>query len=630
MKKINNNYKVLRALFFDIVVMSLAFFLTWLMEMNTIDQIVKADNWQVAIYWLIAIVVPLLTNALMGGYKVVWKYAGTIEVIKIVISYIISFVVLFVIQVICSVNDAIEKVTISFVFNYCALALGLVLLERFMPRYILLAKKALLGDKYTESKNIIIYGGGYTGSALIKRFLNNPQDGYNPVAIIDDNAELKGNYVQGVKIVGGRERLEETIKKYNAQTVAIAITEINREEMRSLYNYISQFKVSIKTCTNIANAQNVLSQDAIGLKEIKIDDLLRRKPHQVDAELLDSFIRDKVIMVTGGAGSIGSEICRQVLRLGCKHLVIFDHNENGMFELNEEFKKEFERSRYSLVMGTVRDRVKIDCVMKAYKPEIVLHAAAYKHVPMMELAPEEAIKNNVFGTKNVIEECEENGVKKFILISTDKAVNPANIMGASKRIAELILEDRAKNFKTVLAAVRFGNVLGSSGSVIPTFLKQINAGKPVTVTSEKMKRYFMTIPEAVTLVLQAGAFAKGGEVFVLDMGEPVYIIDLARDLIRLSGLEPDKDIPIVITGLRPGEKMFEELRFGDEDVDKTSNPGIFVNKLQDVNHQQLEDSLKILQDTAMFSDVDGLEQEIFKLVPSVYRERQENKNKQIN
>ncbi len=630
MKKINNNYKVLRALFFDIVVMSLAFFLTWLMEMNTIDQIVKADNWQVAVYWLIAIVVPLLTNALMGGYKVVWKYAGTIEVIKIVISYIISFVVLFVIQVICSVNDAIEKVTISFVFNYCALALGLVLLERFMPRYILLAKKALLGDKYTESKNIIIYGGGYTGSALIKRFLNNPQDGYNPVAIIDDNAELKGNYVQGVKIVGGRERLEETIKKYNAQTVAIAITEINREEMRSLYNYISQFKVSIKTCTNIANAQNVLSQDAIGLKEIKIDDLLRRKPHQVDAELLDSFIRDKVIMVTGGAGSIGSEICRQVLRLGCKHLVIFDHNENGMFELNEEFKKEFERSRYSLVMGTVRDRVKIDCVMKAYKPEIVLHAAAYKHVPMMELAPEEAIKNNVFGTKNVIEECEENGVKKFILISTDKAVNPANIMGASKRIAELILEDRAKNFKTVLAAVRFGNVLGSSGSVIPTFLKQINAGKPVTVTSEKMKRYFMTIPEAVTLVLQAGAFAKGGEVFVLDMGEPVYIIDLARDLIRLSGLEPDKDIPIVITGLRPGEKMFEELRFGDEDVDKTSNPGIFVNKLQDVNHQQLEDSLKILQDTAMFSDVDGLEQEIFKLVPSVYRERQENKNKQIN
>ncbi len=630
MKKLSGSYKIFTTILLDIAMMSVAFFLTWLMEISYIGEMVKPNSLHVFLYWLIAVSVPIIITALMKGYKVVWKYAGTIEVVKIVIVYLVSFVILLIIQIISSFNDVIEKITVSFVFSYCAMALGLVLLERFMPRYILLARKAFLGDRYRENKNVIVYGAGYTGSALVRRFVNNPQDGYNPVAIIDDNAELKGSYVQGVKVVGGRERLEETIKKYKASTVAIAITEINREQMRALYNYISQFKVDIKLCDNISNAQNVLSHDAIGLKEIKIEDLLRRQPHQVDAELLDNFIRDKVVMVTGGAGSIGSEICRQALQLGCKHLVIFDHNENGMFELNEEFKKSFERNRYSLVMGTVRDKVKLQCVMDAYKPEIVLHAAAYKHVPMMELAPEEAVKNNVFGTKNVIEQCEKSGVKKFILISTDKAVNPANIMGATKRIAELILEDRAKSYNTVLAAVRFGNVLGSSGSVIPTFLKQINAGLPVTVTSEKMKRYFMTIPEAVTLVLQAGAFAKGGEVFVLDMGEPVYIIDLAKDLIRLSGLEPYKDIPIVITGLRPGEKMFEELRFGNEDVDKTSNPGIFVNKLADVDHTQLDEALLNLFEAATHSDVEGVEREIFKLVPSVYRERQENANKQVN
>ncbi len=621
MKKPTTGYKKLRTLFFDLAVESLAFFLTWLMAGNDIKAVQPGDM-QVFIYWAIAALVPILLFIAIRGYKVVWKYAGSVEVIRIAIVYGAAFVILIIVQIVAwKAGQTMQGVSILFVFSYCAMSMIFVLMERFFPRLIDTARRLVLGDRYTVAKNVIIYGGGYTGAALIRRFMSNPQDGYNPVAIIDDNAELKGNIVQGVKIVGGREILEETIKKYNASIVAIAITEINREEMRSLYNYVSQFKVQVKICTNIAEAENILSHDAIGLKEINIDDLLRRKPHQLDKALIDGFIKDKVVMVTGGAGSIGSEICRQVLRFGCKHLVIFDHNENGMFVLNEEFIKEFDRDRYSLVMGTVRDRNKLQCVMDRFRPEIVLHAAAYKHVPMMELAPEEAVKNNVFGTRNVIEQCEKSGVKKFILISTDKAVNPANIMGATKRIAELVLEDRAKSFNTVLAAVRFGNVLGSSGSVIPTFLAQINAGRPVTVTSEKMKRYFMTIPEAVTLVLQAGALANGGEVFVLDMGEPVYIIDLAKDLIRLSGLEPDKDIPIIITGLRPGEKLFEELRFGDEDVDKTSHPGIFVTKLTDVNHEELENTLFDLARAAEKSDIDGVESNIFKLVPSIYRNK---------
>ncbi len=619
MKQPKIGYKTLRTLFFDLAVESLAFFLTWLMAGNEIAA-VNAKSIHIFIYWAIAVAVPILLFVAVRGYKVVWKYAGSVEVIRIAFVYAMSFIVVLVVQIIAkALNPNLEDVSILFVFSYCSMAMIFVLAERFFPRLIEVSKRAILGDKYTEAKNVIIYGGGYTGAALIRRFLNNPQDGYNPVAIIDDNAELKGSLVQGIKIVGGRERLEETINKYSATIVAIAITEINREEMRNLYKYISQFKVQVKTCTNIKEAESVLSHDAIGLKEINIDDLLRRKPHQLNKELLDGFIKGKVVMVTGGAGSIGSEICRQVLRFGCKHLVIFDHNENGMFLINEEFVKEFDRDSYSLVMGTVRDRNKLQCVMDRFKPDIVLHAAAYKHVPMMELAPEEAVKNNVFGTRNVIEQCEKSGVKKFILISTDKAVNPANIMGATKRIAELVLEDKAKTYNTVLAAVRFGNVLGSSGSVIPTFLSQINAGKPVTVTSEKMKRYFMTIPEAVTLVLQAGALANGGEVFVLDMGEPVYIIDLAKDLIRLSGLEPYKDIPIIITGLRPGEKLFEELRFGDEDVDHTSHPGIFVTKLVDVDHDNLEKTLVDLAECAQRSDLAGVEENIFKLVPSIYR-----------
>ncbi len=620
MKKPSIGYKTLRTVFFDLALESLAFFLTWLMAGNEVAA-VNARSIHIFIYWAIAAIVPILLFVAVRGYRVVWKYAGTVEVVRIAFVFGLSFIVLLVVQIITKLlNSNFLDVSIIFVFSYCSMALLFVLIGRFFPRLIDTARRAVLGERYTESKNVIIYGGGYTGAALIRRFLNNPKDGYNPVAIIDDNAELKGNLVQGIKIVGGREKLEEAINKYSASIVAIAITEINREEMRSIYNFVSQFRVQVKMCTNITEAESVLSHDAIGLKEINIDDLLRRKPHQLNRELLDSFIKDKVVMVTGGAGSIGSEICRQVLRFGCKHLVIFDHNENGMFLINEEFVKEFDRDRYSLVMGTVRDRNKLQCVMDRFKPDIVLHAAAYKHVPMMELAPEEAVKNNVFGTRNVIEQCEKSGVKKFILISTDKAVNPANIMGATKRIAELVLEDKAKSYNTVLAAVRFGNVLGSSGSVIPTFLAQINAGKPVTVTSEKMKRYFMTIPEAVTLVLQAGALANGGEVFVLDMGEPVYIIDLAKDLIRLSGLEPYKDIPIVISGLRPGEKLFEELRFGDEDVDQTSHPGIFVTKLVDVDHDQLEKTLIDLAECAQKSDVAGVEENIFKLVPSIYRQ----------
>ena len=326
-------------------------------------------------------------------------------------------------------------------------------------------------------------------------------------------------------------------------------------------------------------------------------------------------------MVTGGAGSIGSELCRQALNFGCKHLVIFDQHENGMFNIDQEFVKKYDPSRYSLIMGTVREADKLAAVLEKFKPETLFHAAAYKHVPMMEIAPTEAVKNNVFGTKNVIEQCQKAGVKRFVLVSTDKAVNPANVMGASKRLAEMLVQTRASQGKMQMAAVRFGNVLGSSGSVIPTFLKQIRDGGPVTVTDRNIKRYFMTIPEAVRLVLQTGALASSGEVFVLDMGDPVYIYDLACNLIRLNGYVPNKDIQIKISGLRPGEKLFEELRYDKEKVDKTMHEGIFVTKLEKIDKKKFDADLAELKAIAEREDEAGIEKKVFDIVPRAAREQ---------
>lgn len=369
----------------------------------------------------------------------------------------------------------------------------------------------------------------------------------------------------------------------------------------------------------ISDAQSVNSA-SLELRDIKIESLLGRDEFKVRQELVDVSVKDKVVMVTGGAGSIGSELCRQALNFGCKHLVIFDQHENGMFAIDQEFNKKYDTSRYTLVMGTVREADKLATVLEKYKPETVFHAAAYKHVPMMEISPTEAIKNNVFGTKNVIEQCQKAGVKRFVLISTDKAVNPANVMGASKRLAEMLVQTRASDGDMQMAAVRFGNVLGSSGSVIPTFLRQINEGGPVTVTDRNIKRYFMTIPEAVRLVLQTGALASSGEVFVLDMGEPVYIYDLACTLIRLSGNVPNQDIKVVISGLRPGEKLFEELRYDKEQVDNTLHEGIFVTKLETIDRKKFDRDLAELWKLAVAENEDGTEKKVFNVVPSEARE----------
>lgn len=554
-------------------------------------------------------------------YNTVWKYAGRVEFFKFLLAYIASFIVIILFKVVMNLAFDVDFwITLAIIYLlFSALLSGTMRFIHGIIHYVKHIRNWMDDKSLNGMKKTIVIGAGYTGSLAINRFINNPNEGYFPVALIDDDISKHNMKIYGIKVEGGIDSLKEVVDKYKAEIIVIAIMNVTKSQLKHIYFACSQFNIPIKIMPAIANADDV-STTSLTLRDIKIEELLGREEFVVRQDMIDTSVKDKVVCVTGGAGSIGSELCRQALNFGCKHLVIFDVHENGMFELNQELSKKYDVSRYSLVMGTVREKAKLKETFDKYRPQIVFHAAAYKHVPMMEISATEAIKNNVFGTRNVIQQCDDSGVEKFVLISTDKAVNPANIMGASKRLAEMLIQTIGKKSKVQMAAVRFGNVLGSNGSVIPIFLRQIKEGGPITLTDRDIKRYFMTIPEAVRLVLQTGALASGGEVFVLDMGEPVFIYDLACDLIRISGLVPEVDIPIKVTGLRAGEKLFEELRFDNEMVDKTVHEGIFVTKLQDIDSDSFNKKLDRLYDFAFCEDVENTSKTIFEIVPSIYRQ----------
>ena len=489
------------------------------------------------------------------------------------------------------------------------LTVGIRIIPRF--RHWLVSSRHSKTGKNTRA---VILGAGDTGAMLIKRLLESLDESIYPVAACDLDPSKHGMRIAGIPVVGGDDKLPIAIRKYSAQQVVIAIPSVTPERVSEIYEICKTLGVRLRIFKNAVDFQGFIAGDRQALRDVSIEDLLFRDSVKTNMEPVIKSLRGKTIMVTGGAGSIGSELCRQVLLNGCKKLIIFDINENGLFEINEEFKNRFDNSRYVLAMGSVRDKARIKEIIGKYKPDVVFHAAAHKHVPMMEINPIEAVKNNIFGTKNVIECSAVGGVKRFILISTDKAVNPTNIMGATKRMCELFV--KAYNGCGIeCVAVRFGNVLGSNGSVIPTFKKQIAAGGPVTVTHRDMTRYFMTIPEAVSLVLTAGTLAKGGEIFVLDMGQPVRIYDLAADLIRLSGRIPEKDIKIVFTGLRPGEKLYEELVQTTETVDATEHEKIFIMRGTTVNvedfHQRLGELDKMVKQA---SKGEKIRSEVFDII----------------
>mgnify|MGYP000127313412 FL=1 len=441
-----------------------------------------------------------------------------------------------------------------------------------------------------KAKNLLIIGAGMGAREIIITIKNSMRDRYNIVGIIDDNKNKLNHYILGIKVIGTRYEIPRFAKEYEVDEIFFAINKIDAVSRRKILEICQETGVKTRvlpTTEEVIDRQGAMNS----LRNVQIEDLLGRDPIELDNKNIKNLIKDKTILVTGGGGSIGSELCRQIIKYKPQNLVILDIYENTLYDIERELEADYPTANIKAIIGSVRDKERLEEVFNKYKPNVVFHAAAHKHVPLMETSPLEAIHNNVFGTYNVVNCADKFGVEKFVLISTDKAVNPTNIMGASKRVCEMIVQTKNKTSKTDFVAVRFGNVLGSNGSVIPLMKKQIEKGGPVTVTHKEITRYFMTIPEAVQLILQAVTYAKGGEIFVLDMGEPVKIYDLAVSLIRLMGYEPNVDIPIIITGLRPGEKLYEELLMAEEGLVSTKHDKIFITQPMHLEEKELNEKL---------------------------------------
>ncbi|CDC11134.1 putative epimerase/dehydratase WbiI [Lachnospiraceae bacterium CAG:364] len=480
-------------------------------------------------------------------------------------------------------------------------------------RYLKEAREQHFGCGQPQ-KRVMIIGAGDAGRVIIKEILDSSFLTMKVCCVIDDDYNKTGRYISGIPIVGDRFAILKNVEKYKIDKIILAMPSASKEERKEILEICKMAKCELKTLPGMY--QLIDGELNIGkLRDVEITDLLGRDPIQVNLDEIMGYVEQKVVMVTGGGGSIGSELCRQIAMYHPKQLIIFDVYENNAYEIQQELNRHYPDLDLVVLIGSVRNTHRIETVFEKYRPDIVYHAAAHKHVPLMEDSPNEAIKNNVFGTYKTAKAASEYGVKRFVLISTDKAVNPTNIMGASKRLCEMIVQSFDKISKTEFVAVRFGNVLGSNGSVIPLFKKQIAEGGPVTVTHKDIIRYFMTIPEAVSLVLQAGAYARGGEIFVLEMGAPVRIDDMARNLIRLSGYTPDVDIKIEYTGLRPGEKLYEELLMAEEGMKETANKLIHIGEPIEMDEETFFDKLAELKE-ACYNDDERIKEKVQKLVPT--------------
>ncbi len=502
-------------------------------------------------------------------YSSVWSYASVVELFDIVIAVLSNFAV----QIVG--HHFLEKdMPRSYYVLFAMFLMISLMCTRFGYRLLRMMNRA----RGKVKSNVMIIGAGMAGTALANEMRMSEHVAKRVKCFIDDNANKRGKYLLGVPIVGNRVDIPEMVKKYEIDEIYLAIPSLAPESKKELLNICSDTGIKLKTLPGIYQLVNG-EVSVSNLRDVQIEDLLGRDTVQVDMSEIGGSIEDKVVVVTGGGGSIGSELCRQIANYKPKQLIIIDIYENNAYEIQQELVRKYgDELNLVTLIASVRNTHRMESIFEKYQPDIVFHAAAHKHVPLMEDSPNEAIKNNVFGTYKTAVAAGKHGVKKFVLISTDKAVNPTNIMGASKRLCEMIVQHLNGVYATDYVAVRFGNVLGSNGSVIPLFKKQIAEGGPVTVTHKEIIRFFMTIPEAVSLVLQAETYAKGGEIFILDMGEPVKIDSLARKLIKLSGYEPDVDIKIEYTGLRPGEKLYEEILMGEEGLQDTANSLIHIGK----------------------------------------------------
>ena len=560
-------------------------------------------------YTGILTVTTVIVFSLFHLYSIVWSSAGIIEM-----EYIVAACSVTCVLQIAGMNILNIEVPRSYHILWLLFMTAFIGVSRMSYRALQLAGRHI-GRKRDSAvqKRVMIVGGGQAGTLLIKELNSSERASGIPVCIIDDDHNKIGKYINGVPIRGTREEIPELAEKYKIDEIYIALPTATGVERKKILEICQKTKCILKILPGLY--QLMSGEVSIAkLRDVEIDDLLGREPIKVDLDEIMGYVKGKVVMVTGGGGSIGSELCRQLAGHGVGHLIIFDMYENNAYEIQQELKRNYPELNLTVLIGSVRNTNRLDFLFRTYRPDVVYHAAAHKHVPLMEDSPNEAIKNNVIGTYKTAMAAIKYGTKRFILISTDKAVNPTNIMGASKRLCEMVIQMCNQKSDTEFVAVRFGNVLGSNGSVIPLFKQQIAAGGPVTVTHRDIIRYFMTIPEAVSLVLQAGAYARGGEIFILNMGEPVKILDMAENLIRLSGYEPYKDIQIQFTGLRPGEKLFEELLMEEEGLQDTKNKRIFIGHPMDIDYPWFEDELKKLDEAAWLETKD-MRAMVHKLVP---------------
>ena len=569
-------------------------------------------------YMIINVITTVIIFLLLNLYNRVWSYASLYEMLLIVCAAMLStafqafgFSLLYL------------PIPRSYYFFYFILLSITTLITRFSYR-ILHTMQNGIKKSAKHSRNTIVIGAGEAGNMIIKELKSSKYLNQKVVCVIDDNPSKKGKYIHGIRIVGGRDMIQEAAKKYDAEEIILAIPSAGNKATRDILRICNLTDCKLKILPGMYQFIN----DEVGvsnLREVSIEDLLGRDAINIDMESVGQYVSNKRVLVTGGGGSIGSELCRQIAAHNPKLLIIFDIYENNAYEIQQELIRKYPNLKLEVLIGSVRNTSRIESVMEYYRPEVVFHAAAHKHVPLMEDSPNEAIKNNVFGTYKTARAADKYGVKKFVLISTDKAVNPTNIMGASKRMCEMIVQTFSKYSRTEYVIVRFGNVLGSNGSVIPLFKKQMEAGGPVTVTHPDIIRYFMTIPEAVSLVLQAGAYAHGGEIFVLDMGEPIKIADLAKNLIRLSGYTLGVNMEIKYTGLRPGEKLYEELLTKEEGLQKTANDLIFIGKPLEFDEVHFLSQLRELEKAAMEESPD-IKEKVAGII-STYHIRPEDKKR---
>ena len=527
-----------------------------------------------AIPWAVLVTIGIFI--VLKLYSSLWTYAGMNEIVNIAVAGILAGIAEMVIVVIMNREVAVPLPRSFYLFYTVSLCL-MVFISRFLYRGVRAIKKRTLHMGEDGIARVLVVGAGDAGDAIIREIKSSAHLKMKVIGAIDDDKSKVGTYIHGVKVRGTRDDILCIVKKYNVSTIYIAMPSVTPQKIKEILEICKKSGCEIK---KLPGTYQLINGDVSvsKLKEVDINDLLGREPIEIDLSSIMGYVSDKVIMVTGGGGSIGSELCRQIAKYNPRQLIIVDIYENSAYDIQNELRRDYPDLNLVVLIASVRNTNRINQIFSVYRPDIVYHAAAHKHVPLMEDSPNEAVKNNVLGTWKLVEAAHKWKVKRFIMISTDKAVNPTNIMGATKRICEMIVQTYNNHSETEFVATRFGNVLGSNGSVIPLFQKQIAEGGPVTVTHPDIIRYFMTIPEAVSLVLQAGAYAKGGEIFVLDMGEPVKIDDLARNLILLSGHKPDIDIKIEYTGLRPGEKLYEEMLMKEEGLQNTPNKLIHIGK----------------------------------------------------